>query len=154
MHGLRPTLVWLGLTVAIHSTVAAQVAADSGSTSLSRLVAELPPSGLLRFTSGGERWTGRLSSRHPDSLTVTSRSQTRTSPLSAIDTLWLRGKSHTALAAGAGFGALMFALLQLGHGGDRYTATRLGAIIFVGAAGAGLLIDEASERWSQRYPER
>ena len=123
-------LVWLGLVVAIPSTVAAQVAGDTGSTSLRKLVVELSPSARLRLTSSGERWSGRLEARHADSLT-----------------------SHKGLAAGAGFGALMFALLQLGNRDDRYYATRLGAIIFVGAAGAGLLIDGASDGWSRRYPE-
>jgi hypothetical protein len=153
MHWLILLLTWLGMNVTIPSTLPAQVTGDSSSTSLSRLVAELPPSTRLRFTSGGARWSGRLAARHADSLTVAGRSGTRTIPLSTVDTLWLRRESHTGLAAGAGFGALMFGLLQLGNGGDRATATQLGAIIFLGAAGTGLLIDAASARWSRRYPE-
>jgi ABC-type uncharacterized transport system YnjBCD permease subunit len=152
MHRLI-ALAWLGLIAVGPSTVTAQAAADSGSTSMSRLVASLSPSARLRLTSGGERWTGRLAARSADSLTVTGRTEARTIPLSAIDTLWLRSESHTVLATGAGFGALMFGLLQLGHGGDRATATQLGAIIFLGAAGTGLLIDAASARWLRRYPE-
>jgi hypothetical protein len=153
MHCPIVALAWLGLIGAIPPTLSAQVAGDTGSTALSRLVAELSPSARLRLTSGGQRWSGRLEARHADSLTVAGMSGARTIPLAAVDTLWLHQASHTGLAAGAGFGALMFALLQLGNRNDRYYATRLGAIIFVGAAGAGLLIDGASDGWSRRYPQ-
>ncbi|HET6836799.1 MAG TPA: hypothetical protein VFH24_02085 [Gemmatimonadales bacterium] len=151
MHWLIVALAWLGLMV-IPSTLRAQAAGDTSAISLRRLVAELSPSARLRLISSGQRWSGRLEARQADSLTVASTSGRLTIPLNAVDTLWLRRESHTGLAAGAGFGAVMFALLQLGHGGDRYTATRLGAIIFVGAAGAGWLIDRTSDRWSRRYP--
>jgi hypothetical protein len=151
MNWVIVALLRLGLMAAIPSTLPAQVAGDTSSTSLGRLVAGLSPSARLRLSSGGERWSGRLEARHADSLTVVGTAGTRIIPLNAVDTLWLHRESHTGLAAGAGFGALMFALLQLG-GGDRYYATRFGAIIFVGAAAAGVLIDGAADGWSQRYP--
>jgi hypothetical protein len=153
MHWLISALASLGLIAAVPSIAATQVVRDSGSTSLGRLVAELSPSTRIRVATGGEHWTGRVAARQPDSLTLVSRFHTRTFPLRAVDTLWIRSERHTALAAGAGFGALMFGLLQLGHGGERSMATQLGAILFLGGAGAGLLIDAASDRWSRRFPE-
>ncbi|HYF38463.1 MAG TPA: hypothetical protein VD930_02160, partial [Gemmatimonadales bacterium] len=142
MHRLILALARLGLMAAIPAGLFAQSAEDTTATSLSRLVTGLSPSARLRLSYGGERWSGRLEARHADSLTIAGTAVTRTIPLAAIDTLWLHRESHTALAAGAGFGALMFALFQLSD--DRYYGTRLGAIIFLGSATAGLLIDGMS----------
>lgn len=152
MHWLIVALARLGLMVGLPWTLSAQVAEDTTFASVSRLVAGLSPSARVRLTSNGKRWTGRLEARHADSLTIAGPTGTRTIPLGAVDTLWLHRESHTALAAGAGFGALMFALLQLGGGEDRYYGTRIGAVIFVGASLAGLLIDGASDGWRQGYP--
>jgi len=150
MHRLIVMLAPLGLMTAIPPGVSAQAGGDTTATSLSRLVAGLSPSARLRITYGGERWSGRLEARQADSLTIAGNTGNRTIPLNAIDTLWLHRESHTALAAGAGFGALMFALFQLGD--DRYYGTRFGAVIFLGATTAGLLIDGMSDGWSRRYP--
>ena len=128
--------------------------ADSLSHALSQLVEDLPPSAQVRVGTLGSRWTGRLAARPPDSFVLAGETGTRTIRLSTIDTLWVRGQKHEALLAGAGFGALMFCLLQIGRGsGDPATSARLGAVLFLGAAGGGMLIDAVSEQWSRRFPE-
>jgi hypothetical protein len=146
-------LILLFLLAVIPIQLAAQVA-DSSPNALRQLVEDLPPSAQVRVRTLGSHWTGRLAARPPDSLALAQESGTRTIRLSAIDTLWVRGQKHDALLAGAGFGALMFCLLQIGRGpGDPATSARLGGILFLGAAGGGMLIDAISEQWSRRYPE-
>jgi hypothetical protein len=128
---------------------------DSSSQALRSLIDALPPAAALRLGIAGERWTGRLAVRSPDSLVLSYESGTRTIRLPAIDTLWLRGpRRHDGLLAGAAFGAVMFALLHLAQdaAGDPWYQNRLGFALFAGAVGGGLLVDAVSDPWIQHYP--
>jgi hypothetical protein len=152
MHRLVLALACSALALIQSSPLPAQ-AVDSSTMYLRGLLKGLAPSTRVQLHSSGQRWKGRVAARQPDSLTIAGWTGTRSLALDAIDTLWLRRESHEGLSAGAGFGALMFFVLQLGNGGDPVSATRLGGILFLGAAGGGMLIDAASERWVRRYPE-
>lgn len=153
MHRLL-TVVSAGLPILLAAPAAIRAQeTDTSSTHLREVIKALPPSTQLRLRSSGERWSGRLAARHTDSLTLAGNLRSRSVALAEIDTLWVRREGHQALLAGAGFGTLMFFLLQIGSGGDRHTATRLGAIVFLGSVGGGMLIDGASHRWVQRYPK-
>jgi len=134
-------------------TVVAQTA-DSAAATLPELVANLPSGTSVRLATHGSRWTGRLGAPSVDSLTLTDEAGTRTLRVAAIDSMWVRRKSHTGLLAGAGFGALMFGVLQLGGGSseDPGLNTDLGLAIFAGALAAGLAVDAVSDPWLQRYP--
>jgi hypothetical protein len=146
-------LAGVALGLAAPSALAAQ-AVDTSSRYLTGLVEGLSPSARLRLSAAGERWTGRLVSRQPDSLTLTNDRLTRTVALNAIDTVWLRRDRHDALYAAAGFGALMFVLLQLTYDGvDRGSATRNGGILFLGLTTAGMALDGVADEWTRYYPE-
>ena len=142
-------LFWL----ALGPRLSAQ-APDSAGNYLRSVVQQLAPSERVRLQLAGERWTGRLAGRRPDSLTVVNQSRTRTLAIQGIDTLWTRRETHEGLLAGAGFGALMFALLQISEPSyNRSRATRLGGILFLGMATGGMMVDAFAERWTRRYPE-
>jgi hypothetical protein len=148
------SMAWVGVgLLALARGLTAQMP-DSSSNILGQMVEDLPPSARLRVGALGTRWTGKLAARRPDSLVLADETGSRPIRLAAIDTLWVRSQRHDGLLAGAGFGALMFSLLQVARGSEnRAASTRLGAILFVGAATGGMLIDAVSDRWSQRYPE-
>jgi hypothetical protein len=151
----RVVLVLAGAALgpAAASALAAQ-AVDSSPAYLTGLIEGLSPSARLRLSAAGERWTGRLESRRPDSLTLASTRLTRTLALNAIDTVWLRRERHDALFAAAGLGALVFVLLQIADDGvDRGSATRLGGLFFVGATTAGMAADALTDEWVRYYPE-
>ena len=146
-------LAGVGLGLARPSGLRAQ-AVDSSAAYLTGLIEGLSPSTRLRLSSAGERWTGRLASRQTDSLTLAGEQSTRTLALNAIDTLWLRREQHDALLAAAGFGALMFVLLQVADdGGDRGSAARIGGVLFLGVTTAGMALDAVAEQWTRSYPE-
>jgi hypothetical protein len=153
MHRLL-TLIFAGLPLLLVPPAAMRAQdTDTSCTHLGEVIKALPPSAQLRLRTPGEHWSGRLlAARHTDSLTLAGNPGRRSVALAEIDTLWVRREGHQALLAGAGFGTLMFFLLQIGSGGDRHSATRLGAIVFLGSVGGGMLIDGASHRWVQRYP--
>jgi hypothetical protein len=129
--------------------------ADSSSSTVSALVGALPPASSARIATGGERWTGRLAAQPEDSLALITEAGRRAVWLAAIDTLWTsRPQRHQGLLAGAGFGAVMFGVLQLSGNSseDPGLNTRLGLILLAGGTAVGLLVDAASNRWVQRYP--
>jgi hypothetical protein len=110
----------------------------------------------VRLTAGGKSWTGRVATRPPDSLSLTNENGTHMVSLGAVDSVWVRGPGkNDGLKAGALFGAIMFGVLQLSRdqGEDPGLSTRLGLILFVGAATGGALIDAVSHRWVRNYPE-
>jgi hypothetical protein len=153
MHCLAGTLTafWMG---AFQPPAVVAQAGDSGAAYLRSVVEQLSPLARVRLQSAGERWTGRLTDREADSLTVVNERKTRTLALQAIDTLWTRRETHEGLLAGAGFGALMFVVLQISEPSyNRSQATRLGGILFLGMATGGMMVDALAERWAQRYPE-
>ena len=127
---------------------------DSTQHALRDLIEGLPPSARVRLGSAGERWEGRITDRDSDSVVVLGEAGPRTFDIPAIDTLWLRGEKHDGLLAGVGFGAVMFSLLLISRGKEeRAMNVRLGTILLLGSATAGLLVDAVSERWTQWYPE-
>jgi hypothetical protein len=156
MSSPRTALPFLGLSLL--GTTPAHLAGqstDSSAIALQALVAALPPSAHVRLASGGERWSGRLAARAPDSLALGDETRPRAVRLTAIDTLWVRGlRRHHGLLAGTGFGALMLGVLQLSGdtGEDPGLNTKLGLILLAGGATAGLLVDAVSDSWVQRYP--
>jgi hypothetical protein len=154
--GKRGVLLGLCL-VGTAPPIAVAQAADSPATTLPKLVSDLPTGTSVRLTSGGSRWTGKVSVRSPDSLELTNEAGARRLRVAAIDSLWVQDRrSHTGLLAGAGFGALMFGVLQLGKGSseDPGLNTSLGLAIFAGALAAGIAVDAVSDPWVQRYPRR
>jgi hypothetical protein len=152
----RPALAFLGFSLlgARPAGVAAQ-SADSSSSELSALIAALSPASIVRIATAGERWTGRLAASLPDSLVLITEAGRRAVRLASVDSVWARGpQRHHGLLAGAGFGALMFGLLQLkgNSAEDPGLNTRLGLVLLAGSTALGLLVDAASDRWVQRYP--
>jgi hypothetical protein len=137
----------------------AQVLPDSSGRLPSPLlsaVAALPPAAHLRVTTQLGTFTGRITSRSDDALTVTLRNsaQVRTIALSDIDTLWVPArKSHGGLLAGAGLGALLAGLLAASPkgGDDPGLNTLLAGVALVGGVLVGLTIDSV-ERWTHAYP--
>lgn len=152
----RTTVAFLGFSLWATSpaSLTAQ-SADSSSSALPAIVDTLPLASRARIAIGGERWTGRLGNLSRDSLTLITEAEKRAVRLAAIDTLWTpKPRRHHGLLAGAGFGALMFGLLQLGGNSseDPGLNTRLGLILLAGGTALGLLVDAASNGWVQRYP--
>jgi hypothetical protein len=146
----RPAvLIWFGLLVGRPASLVSQQ--PDSAHALRTLVNGLPASAQIRISSSGRLWTGRVAVRESDSLTITDEAGTRTIRLTAIDTLWVRRQTHTGLLTGSAFGALMFGLLQIGP--QSGYEERLGAILFLGAAGAGMLIDASSPPWTQHHPD-
>jgi hypothetical protein len=153
LHPLVLVLTGVALRLPAPSALTAQ-AADTSSRYLTGLVEGLSPSAQLRLSAAGQRWTGRLVSRQSDSLTLSDDRLTRTVAVNAIDSVWLRRDRHDALYAAAGFGALMFTLLQLTYDGfDRGSATRNGGILFIGLTFAGMALDATANEWTRYYPE-
>jgi hypothetical protein len=157
MTSHRVVMTLLGLSMlGFSSTRLAGQAADSSTRRLRAVVTSLPPATAVRLTAGGRYWSGRVARRLSDSLALTDESGMHVLSLEAIDTLWVRGPRKTeALMAGAAFGAIMFGVLQLSRdeGEDPGLRTRLGLILFLGAATGGVLVDAVSDRWVRNYPE-
>jgi hypothetical protein len=130
---------------------------DSAAVSLPEVLADLPSGTSVRLATSSGRWSGKLGARSPDSLTLRDETGTRTLSLAAIDSVWVPGRrSHRGLLGGAGFGALMFGVLQLSgeSSEDPGLNTQLGLVILAGALAAGLVVDAISDPWVQRYPRR
>jgi hypothetical protein len=150
------SLAFLGLSLlGVRPACLAAQSADSSSNTLPALVGALPPASRVRIATAGERWTGRLTAQPDDSLALITETGRRAARLAAIDTLWTpRPQGHHGLLAGAGFGALMFGVLQLNgdSGEDPGLNTRLGLVLLAGSTALGLSVDAASDRWIARYP--
>lgn len=152
---LQTTLAILGVGSGGVVSLRAQ-APDSSIRVLHEIIEGLPPAAAVRLGMGGEHWIGRLARSPFDSLTLTGETGIRTVHLAEIDTLWVRGpRKQDGLMAGAGLGALMFLVLQLtaDPGEPRGVRARQGLVVFLGTAGAGMLLDAISDPWVEHFPE-
>jgi hypothetical protein len=147
-------VLWLAVPAFIPARLACQ-AVDSSGHDMGAVIAQVPFAGQLRIATAGERWTGRLAARTPDSLALSRETSTRSVSLADVATLWALGRQrHSGLLSGAGLGALLFGLLQLGGGSgeDPGLNTKLGLVLLAGTTTLGLLVDATSQPWEQRYP--
>jgi len=127
--------------------------ADSAGA-LPALIAAVAPAASVRLATGGQRWSGTVALQPGDSLALVTAEGKRGVHLSSIDSLWVRRpQPHHGVLAGAGFGALMFGLLQLEDTvEDPGLNTRIGLALLAGGIAAGLLVDAVSDPWVRRFP--
>ena len=152
-HGLLrgSSLILVGLLVP--RWLAAQ-SPDSTAKTLAKVVESLPPAAVVRLSTTGDRTSGRVVTRNADSLVIQHATGQRSVALAGIDSLWVPARRHRALLAGAGFGAILFGVLQLSGNSaeDPGLNTKLGLALFAGATGLGLVLDAAADPWTRRYP--
>jgi hypothetical protein len=127
---------------------------DSSVRNIAALIASLPPAAVVRLSMSGDRTSGRVVSRTADSLVVQHETGRRSVAIAAIDSLWVPARRHRGLLAGAGFGAVMFGVLQLSgeSAEDPGLNTKLGLMFIAGSTAFGLILDAVSDPWSRRYP--